>query len=53
MRDRLVVVASDDDTPVPLENNPSKLVRNEPVSVPNTPYYRRRIKKGELVEVPS
>lgn len=37
--------------PVPLENNPSKTIGVEPVSVPNTPYYRRRIKRGELAEV--
>lgn len=36
---------------VPLENKPRKYITAEPVEVPGTAYYLRRIAEGDLVEV--
>lgn len=34
--------------PVPREDHPRQMIGAEPVEVPNTSYYRRRLNRGEL-----
>lgn len=38
---------------VPLENKPRQYVDAEPVDVPDTSYYRRRLAAGELIQAPA
>ncbi|WP_426111319.1 hypothetical protein [Pseudomonas sp. DSP3-2-2] len=37
---------------VPMENEPLKSIEADPVEVPDTSYYRRRIAAGELLPAP-
>lgn len=39
------------DKPVPREGSRERPITATPVTVPSTPYYRRRISAGELEEV--
>ena len=39
--------------PVPMEENSRRYIDKDPVSVPMTAYYVRRMMSGELVEAPS
>ena len=49
MRTRLVVAAPG--IRVPLEDAPHRAITEQPMAVPDTPYYRRRMADGDLREV--
>ncbi len=49
MRTYLVVAAPG--IRVPLEDAPRRAIREQPVAVPDTPYYRRRMADGDLRKV--
>lgn len=36
---------------VPREDNPRRYIEEEPVDVPESAYYQRRLSEGDLVEV--
>lgn len=36
---------------VPREDNPRRYIEQEPVEVPGSTYYQRRLNEGDLVEV--
>lgn len=52
MAKTLRVRAASPELKVPREGTPRRhITGTEPETVPSTPYYRRRIESGELVEV--